>query len=241
MPGGFLGTSRDFATTPAHNACVPVIDPPPIPTIPRVGTFRGNSAPGIADPHMGIGISESFLNHVGYGMFDGGLLCIGTGTSLSQQLSTGLFSLLISSLGNLAFPESDAPIAINLRPQKPPTFEIGSGTETEPVLTITLEELQMDFYVWGNERYIRFMTFQSDLEIPINLTVVDGEIVPSIASLTASNAEVTNTENLLTEDPESLAGTVESILSTFAGMALGDLGGFALPDPMGLQLSLKQL
>ena len=238
--GGFLGTSRDFSVTPAHNPCVPAIDPPPIPTIPRVNTFRANSIPGLAtDPHVSIGLSESFLNHAGYGMYDGGLLCIGAGTPLSQQLSTGLFSLLIPSLNRLTFPQRSAPIAIMIRPQRPPTFEVGAGTELDPTLTVTLEELQMDFYVWGNERYVRFMTFQADLAIPINLSVVDGEIVPNIPDLSAANAVVTNSEDLLTENPEMLAGTIESILSTFAGMALGDLGGFALPDLMGLELDVQ--
>ena len=239
--GGFLGTSRDFSVTPAHNPCVPAIDPPPIPTIPRVNTFRANSIPGLAtDPHVSIGLSESFLNHAGYGMYDGGLLCIGAGTPLSQQLSTGLFSLLIPSLNRLTFPQRSAPIAIMIRPQRPPTFEVGAGTELDPTLTVTLEELQMDFYVWGNERYVRFMTFQADLAIPINLSVVDGEIVPNIPDLSAANAVVTNSEDLLTENPEMLAGTIESILSTFAGMALGDLGGFALPDLMGINLEVGE-
>lgn len=239
MYGGFLGTTRDFMTHPAHNPCVPVIDPPMLPTIPRAATFRGNSVPGLAeDPHIGIGLSESFLNHAGYGMFDGGLLCIGTGTSLSQQLSTGLFSLLVQSLDDLAFPSADAPIAISLRPQKPPTFEVGSAAG-EPSLTITLDDLQMDFYVWSSERFIRFMTYQADLSIPINLVVVDGEIVPQITEIGAAESTVTNSE-LLREDPAMLAGTIQSVLTSFASMFTSGLGGFALPTLAGLELQVPE-
>ncbi len=237
--GGFLGTSRDFMTTPAHNPCVPAVDPPPIPTIPRVATFRGNSVPDLAtDPHVGIGLSESFLDHAGYGMYDAGLLCIGAGTPLAQQLSTGLFSLLVPSLNRLAFPERNAPLAVALRPQTPLDFEIGAGTEDDPLLTANLDRLQIDFYVWSADRFVRFMTFEADFSIPINLGVVDGQIVPSILGLEATNASVTNQEVLLTESPEMLATVIGDILSSFASMAFGDLGGFALPELMGLELQV---
>lgn len=241
MYGGFLGTSRDFATVYPHNPCVPVIEPPAIPTIPRAAVFRANSVEGLAsDPHVGIGLSEDFLNHAGYGAFDAGLLCIGAGTSLSQQLSSGLFSLLVPSLNRLTFPEESVPLAVMLRPQRPPTFEIGIGTEDEPLLTVLLDDLQVDFYVWSNERYVRFMTYQADLSLGINLSVMDGEIVPNVVGLTATESTVTNFEDLLDEDPERLAGVIQSVLETFAGMAFGDLGGFALPELMGLELQVQE-
>lgn len=241
MYGGFLGTSRDFATVYPHNPCVPVIEPPAIPTIPRAAVFRANTVEGLAsDPHVGIGLSEDFLNHAGYGAFDAGLLCIGAGTSLSQQLSSGLFSLLVPSLNRLTFPESSVPLAVMLRPQRPPTFEIGAGTEDEPLLTVLLDDLQVDFYVWSNERYVRFMTYQADLSLGINLAVMDGEIVPNVVGLTATESTVTNFEDLLDEDPERLAGVIQSVLETFAGMAFGDLGGFALPELMGLELQVQE-
>jgi MYXO-CTERM domain-containing protein len=241
MYGGFLGTSRDFATVYPHNPCVPVIEPPAIPTIPRAAVFRANTVEGLAsDPHVGIGLSEDFLNHAGYGAFDAGLLCIGAGTSLSQQLSSGLFSLLVPSLNRLTFPESSVPLAVMLRPQRPPTFEIGAGTEDEPLLTVLLDDLQVDFYVWSNERYVRFMTYQADLSLGINLAVMDGEIVPNVVGLTATESTVTNYEDLLDEDPERLAGVIQSVLETFAGMAFGDLGGFALPELMGLELQVQE-
>lgn len=241
MYGGFLGTSRDFATVYPHNPCVPVIEPPEIPTIPRASVFRGNTVEGLASPpHVGIGLSEDFLNHAGYGAFDAGLLCIGAGTSLSQQLSSGLFSLLVPSLNRLTFPNESVPLAVMLRPQRPPTFEIGMGTEEDPLLDVLLDDLQVDFYVWSNERYVRFMTYQADLSLGVNLAVMDGEIVPNVVGLSASESTVTNYEDLLAEDPERLASVIQSVLETFAGMAFGDLGGFALPELMGLELQVQE-
>jgi MYXO-CTERM domain-containing protein len=222
-------------TSPAHNPCVPVVDPPALPTIPRVDTFRGNTIPGGGAAHVGIGLSEAFLNHAGYGMFDSGLLCLGAGTRTSQQLSTGLFSLLITSIRSVTYPQTSAPMAIAVRPQLPPVFEIGAGTATEALLTVTLPDLELDFYVWSTERYVRILTYRADLGIPINLRVESGAIVPEITMVSATDSSVTNSD-LLTEDPAMLAGTLETIISMFAGMLTGGLSPISLPDLMGFEL-----
>ena len=233
--GGFRGTDRTFTTSPAHNPCVPLVDPPPLPTIARADTFRGNTIPGGGESHVAIGLSEQYMNYFGYGLFDSGMLCIGAGTRLSQQLSTGLFSLLIESIRNIAFPLEAAPIAIAVRPQAPPIIEVGPGTELEPLLDITLPGLELDFYVWSSERYIRILTYKADLGIPMNLSVVDGAIVPVITTVDAENSSVSNSE-LLTEEPTELADLIQAVISMFAGMITGGLGPIELPDLMGFNL-----
>ncbi len=235
--GGYRGTDLSFMTSPAHNPCVPVVDPPVAMAIPRADTFRGNTIPGGGTAHVGIGISETFLNQAGYGMFDSGLLCLGAGTRLSQQLSTGLFSLLIRSIGSVTYPETTAPMSIALRPQLPPVFEIGAGTDAEPLLTVTLPQLDLDFYVWSTERYVRILTYSADLSIPINLRVEDGAIVPEITTVGATNSEVTNSD-LLTEDPADLADLLQTVISMFAGMLTGGLSPISLPDLMGFELDV---
>lgn len=240
MYGGFRSTDRSFTMSPSHNPCVPITTPPEIGPIPRAATFRGNTIPGGgASTHVGIGLAEGFLNHAAWGAFDGGLLCLGVGTSLSQQLSSGLFTILVGSLRNLTFPEGSAPIAIALRPQTAPVIEIGAGTETDALLNVTLEALEMDFYVWSTERYVRFMTFRSDLTLPINLRVEDGAIVPLIGEVGAANSSVSNNA-LLTEDPVALAGIIEDVISSFAGMITGSISPFALPSIMGFDLEVPE-
>lgn len=239
--GGFRSARLpDFTISPAHNPCVPELPPPAIPTITRINAFRGNTIPGTSTPvHVGFGLAEDYLNFASYGVFDSGMLCVGVGTRTSQQLSTGLFSILIASLRNLAFPDASAPIGIALRPQNPAAIEIGAGTETEPLLTVTLEDLSMDFYVWSSERYIRFMTFTSDLTIPINLEVMDGQLIPRIPELTAANAEITNNQ-LLSEDPADLAMVIQDVLTMFSSMLTSSVGPIALPDLMGFQLTIPE-
>ena len=116
-------------------------------------------------------------------------------------------------------------------------FTVGAGTEADPLLTITLPEAQMDFYVWSTERYIRFMTFQTDLVIRMNLVIEEGEIVPMILGIDATNSSVTNSE-LLQERAESLAGTLETLISSFAGMLTSGISPIALPDIMGFNLEV---
>ncbi|MCB9593194.1 MAG: MYXO-CTERM sorting domain-containing protein [Sandaracinaceae bacterium] len=238
MYGGFRGTNSDFSVTPAHNSCVPVVEPPPLPTIPRVDSFRGNVIPGTStETHVGIGIAESFMDYAGYGLFDSGALCIGAGTRLSQQLSTGLLSAAIMSVPELTYPLDAAAVTIAIRPQQPPDFTLGSGGDADPILQIALPQAQMDFYVWSTERYIRFMTFQTDLDIGINLTVEAGEIVPSIVYVNSNNPVVTNSE-LLAENPDILANTISTIIGSFASMLGGAISPFALPEIMGFELDV---
>lgn len=238
--GGFRGTDRTFTQTPAHHSCVPAIDPPPLPTIPQLAAFRGNVIPGTTtEAHVGIGIAEAYLDHAAYGMFDSGMLCLGAGTRLSQQLSTGLVSALIMSLKGLTFPNGNSPLTIALRPQAPPDVTLGAGTEADPLVQLSMNQLQIDFYVWSTERYVRFMTFQTDLSIGIDLTVEGNQLVPTIRYINAANSEVTNSD-LLSERPTSLASTLETLIGSLASMLASGLSPFDLPDIMGFQLEVPE-
>lgn len=239
--GGFRSTDRTFTRSPAHHPCVPgpdVVPPPDLPTIPRLAAFRSNTIPGTTTPtHVGIGLSEAYLDYAGYGMFDSGMLCLGAGTRLSQQLSTGLVSAVIQSLPDLTFPISNAPLTVAVRPQRPPEFTIGSGVEADPLLQIVLPALEIDFYVWSTERYVRFMTFRTDLEIGIDLAVEANQLAPTIRYVRAGNSSVSNSE-LLAESPASLASTLEALVGSLAGMFTSALSPFDLPAIMGFQLDV---
>lgn len=237
MVGGFRSTDRTFMTSPGHNSCVPVIAPPPFPTIAQADAFEHNVIPGTTtSAHIGIGIAEDYMNYAGYGMFDSGMLCIGTGTRLSQSLSTGLLSALVRSLNALTFPDTNAAVAISIRPQLPPTFDVGTAAGS-PLLTVTLPHAMMDFYAWSSERYIRFMTYQSDIVIVLNLSASAGMITPEIVSITPTNSVVTNSE-LLAETPAALAGVLQTVIQQFAGMITSGISPIALPAIMGFDLNV---
>ncbi|MFK7985314.1 MAG: MYXO-CTERM sorting domain-containing protein [Sandaracinaceae bacterium] len=235
--GGFMGTDSTFTTTPAHNPCVPMVEPPPLPEVARTEAFRGNTIPGTStETHVGIGLSEDYLNYAGYGLFDSGALCIGAGTRLSQMLSSGLVSALVGSLPDLTFPLDNAPLTIALRPQQAPVFDVGADGA---LLDITLPQVEIDFYVWFSERYVRFMTFRTDLGLGIDLTVEGGQIVPALSSVTSTNSTVTNSE-LLEEDPTFLAGTLETLVGGLASQLGGAISPFDLPEIMGFVLNVPE-
>lgn len=237
--GGYRSTSTDFTRSPAHNACVPMLTPPERPTIPRLAAFRGNVIPGTAtQTHVGIGLSEDYLNYAAFGMFDSGVLCIGAGTRTSQMISTGLFSALIASLKNLSFPVDSAAISLSIRPQQPPHITVRTDASL-PLLGIEFPQLSIDFYVFSNDRYIRFMTYTADLTLDANLTASGSMLTPAIMNVTAANSVVTNNE-LLSESPAALATTLQTILGSLTGSLTGAIPPVALPSVMGIDLSIPE-
>ncbi|MFW6067911.1 MAG: MYXO-CTERM sorting domain-containing protein, partial [Myxococcota bacterium] len=244
MYGGAQSLNRELDpdSFPGHDACVPVTDPPELPDIPLAMSLEGNTVPGTGEPtHVGIGIAESFIDYAAWNAFDSGMLCLGAGTSLAQELSTGLFSLLVQSLNNVTFPHSEQPLAIMVRPQQPPDIDIGETAEDDPLMNVELPELELDFYVWTQERYVRFMTYKADLALDVNLQVdgAAGTIAPVIGEVEASNSEITNSD-ILSEDPQMLAGTIEGLIGSFAGMLTGSIDAIELPEIEGFELDVPE-
>ena len=238
--GGFRSTDRTFMSSPSHNPCVPAVDPPPLPSLEPSTLLRTDLRPsGTSGHHVGIAIAEGFLDHAGYGLFDGGMLCLGVGTRLSQQLSSGLFSLLIGSLNNLVFPRASAPISMALRPQQPPVFTIDTDPATDDLLIIDLPELAADFYVFSTERYVRFMTFSGDVSIPLGLQVEGGKIAIAIGEVTIANGAVTHSE-LLRESPDSIARALGPVISAFVSMLGSAIDPFDVPSVMGFNLEIPE-
>ncbi|MCA9603759.1 MAG: hypothetical protein KC417_17125, partial [Myxococcales bacterium] len=236
--GGLRSMDPTLTSSPAHASCVPTRPVPPIPTVPRAATFRGNVLPGSnTTTHVGIGISEQFLNYASYGLYDSGMLCLGVGTRVSQQISAGLFSLLLQSLKNLTFPENNAPLSIVLRPSQEPSFEVGKGTDSDPLLLMTLKGVSADFYLFTQERYVRFMTFSGDLHVSLNLEVQGSELTIAIGGVTTENASVTNSE-LLAEDPGVLSGLIEDVLTSFASQLASTIPPITLPSFAGFSLDV---
>ena len=172
--------------------------------------------------HLQAGLSERVMNWGAYQLWQSGALCLQVTTRLDQLLSTGLFSVLIRSLKDLAFPNDGAALGIALRPALPPALTLGAGTEEDPFLTLSLPQLSLDFYVWSTERYVRFMTFTSDVRAMVNLPIADGQLTPEIVGVTLDNSEVTNNE-LIREDPATVALAVENVVPLALGMAAGAL------------------
>jgi hypothetical protein len=218
-----------------QTSCVPAFTNT-IPTgVPVPDEMMGNALTpwpaGDNGPDLGIALAGRFLDYLFGGLYNAGTLCLGISTETFSQLQSGLLSVLIPSIKDLTFEQKAAAAAVTTRPQKPPTVKIGGGTDikTDPLLTITLPQFALDFYVWSDDRYVRAMTYTADLSIPINLsTHVDpttnptGGLLPVLGNIGVTNASVTNNE-LLTDDPTTVAAALTSLLGGIAGQLLGSI------------------
>jgi len=217
-----------------HNTCVPRVAAPPIPTVPEWEALRGNTVPGTSTPiDFGLGLSQDFLNHAAFNLWDAGILCLGVGTSLSQTLSAGTLAALpqINSLRAVLFPQTTGPVAIALRPQQPPAVTIGRGSNvmTDPLLDVRLPRLALDFYAWTEERYVRFMTVTADVRVGVNLQVDRGGLAPQLGMPVIENVQATNTQ-LLSNNPAGIGTALQTILAPALGMLTGALPSIDLPS-----------
>lgn len=230
-----------------QSSCVPMSDMP-LPkgiTIPKAFSETNQPANWPADypgPHAGLVVSERFFGYALASAYNSGLLCLGTTTDTVDMLHTGLFSILVPSIGTLTQKKSSQ-LALAVRPQKPPVVTFGNGTDLkkDPNIRLTLPEVAIDFYVWSTDRFVRAFTATLDLGIPLILDVSKEGLTPRLEDLNIENARVTNSD-LLKEDPSSLANTLTSVIGSFAGELTGSLGSpidlSSALDSVGLTIEL---
>lgn len=192
-----------------------------------------------------LGVSEQFLNRALGGVFDSGALCLGVSTAAVPQLNSSMLGLLMPAISILTW-DRTVPVAIEVRPQRPPRIEVGEtltlpdGTDlpADTLLVVHLDEAQLDFYLWMFERYVRILTVQMDLIVGLRLGVEDGAIVPSISALAADNVLVTDAEiigppNNINDLFRDLLGLVAGMIPPFDPIALPEFSGFLLQVPDG--------
>lgn len=246
---GMLGGS----STPDKSPCAPTR---PAPTggagLGKTPAFSGNTAPNGKTFHIGAGISTVELDSFGHSFYESGGLCMGIGTEQVELLSSGLLSALIPSLNDLTKGQNSA-LQIVIRPQQPPTFTLGKGTFKtdgmgkrvidDPLLHLNVKDLALDFYVYMDERYVRFMRQTMDLDVPLGLDV-DGlsQIIPVLGDLGAAAGNVRVTDSaLLKESPTQLSRLLPSLLPLLLGQVSSGLGTIKLPSFIGLDLIPVQI
>ncbi|MDB4930389.1 MAG: hypothetical protein JWM10_2873, partial [Myxococcaceae bacterium] len=216
------------AQSQGHNACVPRLAEPALAEVPQWAALRQNEAPASARvSDLAVGLSETYLNHALFQLWDAGTFCLGVTSSLSQQLTAGTFAVIVPSLRHLLFPASGGPIALVLRPQRPPTVTLAPGVN--PTLTLRFERLALDVMVWSEERYVRALTVTTDVTAPLTLQRDAGGLRPALGRVTTAATVVTG--SALVSDPTArLAMSFDGLLGTAVGMLAGSIPAIAIPS-----------
>ncbi len=237
-----------------QNACVPKVDNPMPTGIPVPKALRADKVSpwptGETGPHVGLALSERFLNYAFTGLYNGGSLCLGISTEQTTMLHSGLLSLLVPSLKRLTYEQQKAPVAVVTRPQRAPIVELGGGTDPnkDPLLKLTLSRFAVDFYVQSYGRFIRAFTFTADVTMPVTLQTgkdpvknPNGGLLPVLGNLDVKNAQVSNSD-LLLEEPAAIAtgfaGLLTELLGTFLADGLSPFDVSGALKSQGLMLSI---
>jgi hypothetical protein len=201
---------------------------------------------GAPDPasDVAIGVSETVLDQAGFHVVNSGAMCLGVGSSLVPQLNLGTIGIIVQSLAALGSGSGKEPVMLVLRPQNPLDFTVGDGTEDSPRLSIAINDLEVDFYAYLFERYVRGFTVSLTLNLGLNLDFVtnaDGKpaIQPTLLGLTADKIQV-HVENaeFLSENPATLEAVFPSLFENLISPIIAEqLGSIALPDLQGFTLN----
>lgn len=134
-----------------------------------VGAFTG--APE-ASGDLAVGLSETTLNLFGHHIVTSGALCMGLGTGPTfPALNIGAFNVILPSIGTLQSEDGKDPVLLVGRPQRAIGIKIGDNTKDAPALTAQFSHLQIDFYAYLYERYVRLLTLDLSADVGFNLEV----------------------------------------------------------------------
>ncbi|MGE5187329.1 MAG: MYXO-CTERM sorting domain-containing protein, partial [Acidobacteriota bacterium] len=249
---GTRGDGVPYASEPS--LCVPPLGVPDfsaapfsLPTTSR-GTFEmlpADEFDGMPDPtgaDLAMGISHTTLDQLGHHLVTSGAMCLGVGTSYINQLNVGTIGILVPSLGDLADDSGKNPLLLVTRPQREVSFTIGDNTTASPALTIHLEHMEVDFYAFVFERYVRAFTLDLTMNIGVNLQFqqmpnMPAQIVMSLVGISSSNVQVTvlNSE-FVKETPQHLEMVLPSVFDLVTPL-LGNLPPITVPTFAGFSLN----
>ncbi len=203
---------------------------------------------------LGLGISEPFVNKLFFDVYSSGGLCLNLSSSFSSFLSTGLFKTFLPSLGELTHGQ-DAPMLIAFRPKEEPRVRIGRNTTKndpklgkipdDPVVTISMPDVHLDFYAFIEDRYVRLFTLRTSLDLPLSLEIdpttrsavqpVLGQLGAVLTNVAASNSE------MLAEDPNVVKDLIGLAINLAQPLLANVLGKMPLPAMMGMRMQLLAL
>lgn len=259
--------STTAGTMPASNLiglCVPPAIPANFPSPPPMNFDDTSIQPtGVAGYALGFSLASAMLNRGFLDAYNAGLLCVAITNKTTAFISSGLFKTFLPSLG-LVTGGRDVPMVILLRPTQPPYVRIGANTTTvnsdgtlgtgDPLITVSLNKMNLDFYALVDERQVRIFTLQADMLLPLGLrTLADpntdtlqpvlGSLDTVLTNISALSPKGTpyGAADMLAEDP----GVVKDLLGAAVRLAQPLLAGvlkpITLPSFLGLKVGVTGL
>jgi len=227
---------------PNPGECEPPPDAPDLLAslhVPEPFPSFGATTPSGGLPYgLGICISTSAFNQLLKAQIECGLLqvditeldLLGTGTP--QPVTAGLLSLLLPELSGA---DPNMPLVVQIRPTLAPVLTGNTGPSGELAelrvggLNVTVNDPVLDQdYVSAQVDFAAGLEFAFD-----NVT---GNLVPTLASVSAPDIEVGITDNLIGTNPGTLSFLLEALLPSILPSIGDTLGAFPLPDFLGLSL-----
>jgi hypothetical protein len=204
--------------------------------IPPVGGFLGEENFG-AD--VALGLSETLLDQAGYHLLSSGALCLGVDSSFAPQLNLGTIGILVPSLATLG--TGKEPVLLQIRPTRPLDFDIVED-DGDPLLAAHLSGMEIDFYAYVLERYVRAFTISVAADVQIGVEYMPDDqgnpvLVPILKGLDAESisVEVANTD-LLKETPAQLDAVFPTILNLVIPLIGSAIPEIAVPPVLGFTL-----
>jgi MYXO-CTERM domain-containing protein len=244
-----LAAQAGFTSEP--NACVPYQAPPDISRYAKSSGINTETTPSGEGFALGIGLARRAIDFALWAVYNSGTLCLKVGSETVSQLSSGTFSALIPSINDLTGGDN-TPMYLQLRPQQAPTAELGLGTISyeddgtpvieDPLITLHIDNLDIDFYIFAEDRYLRVFTLNTDVALPLGLDVnANNEIVVLLGDLTQAlvRIEALNGELLKEREVNNIASLLPGLLGSLLPSLLGDGGlidPIAIPDISGLKI-----
>jgi MYXO-CTERM domain-containing protein len=204
--------------------------------------FNGAGETGSNVPDIKMGLSETMLDLLGHHLVTSGALCLGVGTSLIAQLNVGTIGILVPSLSDLQSDQGNDPLLLVTRPQRAVDFTIGDNTVASPAITIGISHMEVDFYAFLYERYVRAFTMDLTMNVGVNLEFeqqpgMPAFIKPSLVGISSSAVTVTIlNSDFVKETPDHLAMVLPSVFDLVTPL-LGNLQPIQIPSFAGFTLN----
>ncbi len=240
------------------SACAPYVAPLPayssgMPAFSGAITVHtADGTPVQESYHLGMALSESFLNQMAYAARSSGLMCLTVGSNENGLLATGSFVptagllfLIAPEFSTLA--DADAPIFFRLTPGDAPIVQLGDpnatgGTDDEgnpltpSMINMRLNGLGIEAHLFSYDRYIRVLQLNVDLDVGISLhPTSDGQLNLSLDHVLAENVQ--NSFNPIL--PGLQLEAITKVVFQLVAQVLGSSGlTFQLPINDALQKSL---